>query len=268
MKNIRFVTRADDAGSSRSANAAIAKCIRAGFIKNVSVMAPGAFVGEAAELFASDKRACFGMHATLNAEWDRVKWAPVSALPENGGLTDENGMFLPDPKLFAETRPGVELILKEYDAQLDKLTRAGFRISYVDSHMLPEMYIPGLDEATENWAKGKGLLHHMYYYNLPPGWQELAEDSSRLLHVLRSIPDGQYFFVAHPALYGEDMLLTGNAENAAEDIAGGRSGEAKMFGKRSTKWMMRLLGIRPLRYDEATPLKRTTVQQLTEMMGA
>ena len=39
MKNIRFITRADDLGSSYSANQAIEQVIDAGFIKNVSIMA-------------------------------------------------------------------------------------------------------------------------------------------------------------------------------------------------------------------------------------
>ena len=49
------------------------------------------------------------------------------------------------------------------------------------------------------------------------------------MSVLRSIPDGQYFFIAHPALYGEDMHLTGNAEHTAEAIARGRDDEEKML---------------------------------------
>ncbi len=48
MKNIRFITRADDLGSSYSANQAIEQVIDAGFIKNVSIMACGPAVEDAA----------------------------------------------------------------------------------------------------------------------------------------------------------------------------------------------------------------------------
>lgn len=77
MKSIRFITRADDAGSSRSANRAIAQVVDGGFVRNVSLMACGPAIEDAAQLLAHRKDVCFGMHTTLNAEWDKVKWRPL-----------------------------------------------------------------------------------------------------------------------------------------------------------------------------------------------
>ena len=267
MKDIRFITRADDAGSNHSANRAIANCIRAGFIKNVSVMAPGAYVSEAADLFAKNKSVCFGMHATLNAEWDKVKWMPVSTLPKSSGLIDEQGMFLPNPKLFLETKPDIAVIIKELDAQLDKLTRAGFSIGYVDSHMLFEAYIPGLDEAMKTWAREKGLLFHLYYYALPPGFQKVMMDSSQLLPVLKVLPSGQYFYVAHPAYDSAEMRLTGNNHESGETVARERDKEARTLDKAYLKWLMRLMGIRPIRYDEAIPDETLTIRDIIAMFN-
>ncbi len=267
MKHIFFVTRADDAGSSRSANAAIKKVIRAGFLKNVSIMAPGAFIDDAAAQFGKDKRVCFGMHGTLNAEWDRVKWGPVADLPKDSGLVDGNGAFLADPKLFLTSKPPVELVLREYEAQLDKLTRAGFDIRYVDSHMFAETGIPGMDEAVADFAKRKGLLDHMYYYHFPPGLLEAAARGENLIKLLRGVPDGQYFFAAHPALDTDEMRQTGNATYRGEDIAKARGSEAKTYGSPLTKVLMRSMGIRPLRYDEATPLpERLSVRDVQRSM--
>jgi len=266
-KQIKFITRADDAGSSHSANMAIAKVIRAGTIKNVSVMAPGAFVDEAAQMMKACRQVCFGMHATLNAEWDRVKWGPVSALPPGSGLTDENGMFLPDPKRFAETKPPLELIMKEYDAQLDRLCRAGFDIKYIDSHMFPEQSIDGLDEAVEEWAKRRGLLDHMYYYALPPGWEVLLKDMKKLPGFLRSIEAGQYFIVGHPAFDSDEMRMTGNAWVSGEKVAKDRNLEARLYGNRMTKYLLRAVGIRPLRYDEAEPGKRLRVAEVMQLLN-
>jgi len=266
-KQIYFITRADDAGSSRSANRAIAKTIRTGLIKNVSVMAPGAFVEEAAGMLAAHREICFGMHATLNAEWDRVKWGPVSALPSGSGLTDEKGMFLPGPKAFRETKPPPELVMKEYDAQLDKLCRAGFDIRYVDSHMFPEQYLQGLDEALEDWAKRKGLLDHMYFYNLPPGWEVLLKDIKKAPAFLRGIPAGQYFIVAHPALNTEEMRMTGNAWTSGEKVAKDRNLETILYSSRITKQLLRLFGIRPLRYDQAATNERLTVADVMQLLG-
>ena len=267
-KQIKFVTRADDAGSSQSANRAIIRVIRAGIIKNVSVMAPGPFVEEAARLMRAKKEVCFGMHATINAEWDRVKWGPISELPPGSGLTDENGSFLADPGRFAQTRPPVEIIMREYDAQLDKLCRLGFDIKYVDSHMFPEQNIEGLDEAVEAWAKQKGLLDHMYYYSLPEGWDAALKDAKKIIPFLFSIRDGQYFIVAHPALNTEEMRVTGNAGISGERVARDRDIETKIYGSAVTRQILKAVGISPLRYDEAVPGKRLTVEDVVRILTA
>ena len=100
MQNIRFITRADDLGSSYSANQAIEQVVDAGFIKNVSIMACAPAIEDAAQRLAHRKDVCFGMHTTLNAEWDRVKWGPVLPSEQCKGLVDQNGCFLPHPTMF------------------------------------------------------------------------------------------------------------------------------------------------------------------------
>ncbi|MDR1299729.1 MAG: hypothetical protein LBJ84_05705, partial [Oscillospiraceae bacterium] len=160
-----------------------------------------------------------------------------------------------------------EIILMEFDAQLDKLTRAGFHISYVDSHMLPEIYVPGLHEEMARWAERRGLLDHMYFYNLHDGWKNAAE-SGEIISYLRKLPEGQYFFLTHPAVYSEEMLQTGNAEVSGESVAQGRGKEAKIFGNPLTTLTLKSLGVTPLRYDEAKPLKkRLTVEEVRRIMG-
>ena len=108
MKQIRFITRADDAGSSFSANEAIRRALKAGFIRNVSLMAVGSKIEDAAEKLLRHKAGMnFGMHGVLNAEWDKVKWGPVTKLDTSSGLTDEQGFFLSNPEQFVKTRPAL-----------------------------------------------------------------------------------------------------------------------------------------------------------------
>lgn len=268
MAKVTFVSRADDLGSSESANKAIAMVAKAGFIKNISVMAPGPFVEQAAQMLAGQKDVCFGMHTTLNAEWDKVKWAPVLPLGEDSGIVDENGYFLPDPSLFVKTKPPVKTIMREVDAQLERLHSLGFDIKYIDSHMFPEMFVEGLDEAMEEFARKKGLIDHMYFYVLPPGFEALQQDFSGTAKFLRSLPAGQYFIVAHPSLDTEEMRQTGNAQYSGEDIAKGRAAETRVFSKKSLRHMMKLMGCGSVRYDEAKPLpKRLNMEDVKVMMG-
>ena len=250
MKNIKIISRADDAGSSRSANAAIAKAIRAGYIKNVSLMACCDFIDEAVGLMRDDKSICFGFHATLNAEWDRVKWGPITKLDKSSGLVDENGYFLASPRLFYETKPSVEAALKEYDAQLDKLTKLGFTITYVDSHMYEEGFIDGLSEAKREWAAKKGLLYHGGYGNSPEGIHE-EKNLRSLGSFLASLPDGQYLHVTHPARYSDEMLETGNAHTTGQEVARMRDLEASVISDVGFVNFIAEIGITTIRYDEA-----------------
>ncbi len=266
MKNIRLIARADDAGSSHAANLAIAKAIKAGFIKNVSLMAPGGFIEEAACMFAGSKKMCFGLHGTLNAEWDKVKWKPVLPAEQCSGLVDNNGNFLADPSLFDTSKPSVETAIAELSAQLDKLTRLGFDVRYMDSHMFFEAHIPGLDEAMAAFAKSKGLLDHMYFYQIPPDFASMGKN---IASFLRKLPSGQYFYVAHPAIYGEEMLCTGNAQYSGAEVAQGRGAEAKLLGNPLLAPTARLaFGVQTLRYDEAEPLpKRLTMEDVKRLLN-
>lgn len=231
-------------------------------------MAPGPDLEHAAELLAGRKNICFGMHTTLNAEWDKVKWKPILPLGKESGLVDENGFFLADPKMFEQTKPHVETIIKELDAQLERLNKLGFDIKYIDSHMFPEMFVEGLDASIEEFAKKKGLADHMYYYVLPPGFAELQKDPSSAVSFFRKLPGGQYFIVAHPSLDTEEMRQTGNSQYSGVDIAKGRAAETKIFSTKALRFMLMLAGCGSVRYDEARPLpKRLSVEDVKNLLS-
>ncbi|MCP1110435.1 ChbG/HpnK family deacetylase [Ohessyouella blattaphilus] len=265
MARIDMVARSDDLGSSISANQAIDRVTRAGFIKNVSVMAPGPHVEAAAKLLAGRQDLCFGMHTTLNAEWDKVKWGPVIPLDETSGLVDAKGYFLSNPSMFASTKPAVEAIMREVAAQLEKLHTLGFAIQYLDSHMFPEMVIPGLDEAMEDFAKKKGLIDHMYFYNLPPGFQDFSGGLPAMTEALKTLPNGQYFFVTHPSLDTEEMRMTGNAEVRGEEVAKARAYETEVFSTPELVPMLAAMDCQGLRYDQALPQQRAKVEAFKHM---
>lgn len=262
MKNITILSRADDLGSSHSANRAIDMVTKAGFIKNVSVMACGPAVEEAAQLLSHRKDICFGMHTTLNAEWDRVKWGPVHPLSPQSGLLDENGCFLPDPSLFTQTKPSVDIIMQEVDAQLERLHKLGFPIRYIDSHMFPEMHVEGLDQAMEEFAKQKGLIDHMYFYNLPPRNIDFSDPAA-----LSRVPPGQYFMVTHPSLDTEEMRMSGNASVSGEQVASSRARETEIFSGKAFCDAAKNAGIEGIRYDDALFEKRLTTADMIRILS-
>lgn len=258
---LSLITRADDFGSSRSANLAIAKAALTGsYIKNVSCMAPGPMMEEGAELLQHCPHICLGMHVTLNAEWSLIKWPPICDPRDVPMLVTREGAFLEDPVLFGERMPPLEQVLREIDAQLDFLTQLGLPIRYVDTHMLPEKFIPGLAEALTAWAQRKGLINHLRYYRFPAQLEpshgdRLAAGLLALESWLDTLEDGQYFTAMHPAVGGREMLLCCNPRVPMGMVSLARDIEYRMLLSREPERMCAARGIVCLRYDEATALE-------------
>jgi hypothetical protein len=248
-----LLTRADDCGSSRAANQAICQALDAGFIKNVSIMAPGPYVDEAANMLSNRKDVCFGLHITLNAEWNKVRWGPVSPREQVPSLVDRDGYFYQDPVMFRQHMPSLEEIIQECNAQLDKLTKAGFTISYVDCHMFPERHVAGLQEKLDGWIAEKGLINHNFFYNDFPQNDYIASTPGLMEQVLSTLGEGQYFFLSHPAMYSQEMTECGNAEVDGELLARGRDREAAFIAAPDTISICERYGFRTIRYDEAVP---------------
>lgn len=271
--SIRLLSRADDFGSARAANRAILEAVRTGaVIRNVSCMAVGPYIAEGAEALRDCEGAALGIHAVLNSEWDTVKWGPLTEGIRRAGLTDGNGYFLQTQRELAERKPDIEVLLGEYDAQLERLTRLGLKIEYVDSHMGPELLIPGMGQAIRQWSERKGLIDAAEYYRMaePAGPQygrdteEYLENTEKWLDTLEE--GGQYFYITHPALGGEETLRFCNGRIPAGTVQKERSQEyAAVTSGRWNEWMTRR-GIRPVRYTEAEK-QQGSEESLRKILG-
>ena len=78
---------------------------------------------------------CLGLHVTLNAEWDAVKWPPVLARERVSSLVDERGYFWPTPDEAQRHGAREDEMLAEIEAQLARMRGAGLTVSYIDEHM-------------------------------------------------------------------------------------------------------------------------------------
>ncbi len=214
----KLIYRTDDFGSARAANAAILEGLEKGcMIRNVSVMAPCAFAQEGAKFLARYKDIDIGMHFTITSEWDKVKWGPVLEGTKRAGVTDKNGFFKAALSDFAGESVDLDQVIRECDAQLDKLTWLGLPVVYVDSHMGPELVIPGLQERFREWIASKGLIDAYDYYQpadrMIPDYTE--NDSDYLDSVekwIKELPeDTQFWTVAHPARESAETRLFANS---------------------------------------------------------
>lgn len=202
-----IILRADDFGSACAANAAILEAVRAGYlVRNVSCMAPGARLEEGAEALADlADRVDIGLHLTVNSEWDAVKWTPCAPKAEIPALLNGAGEFYPSGEEMAAAAPPVEQLLREAAAQLDRLTALGLPVSYLDGHMFPGRFVPGLDDALRQWCREKGLRYASDYDGLYRGGPAFAPDyrsySANVDGWLAGLPAPLTLYIIHPARY-------------------------------------------------------------------
>lgn len=243
-----FIARSDDFGSTKAANQAILEAVRLGYItRNVSCMAPGPYIAEAADELRKYKNIALGMHATLTSEWDGIKWESL------GGKIP----FYKSAEELAKNCPSVEDIIKEYDLQLDYLTKLGLNIDYVDSHMFPEYHVEGLLEASAEWIFKKGLINAENYYSFPEIIMPERSDSfeefeSNVKHYFSSMKDReQYFYLTHPAMDIEEALLMYNEEIPKGAMRIERSFEQRIVCSMQMRDFLEENHLKPIKYTEA-----------------
>ncbi|QHW32785.1 ChbG/HpnK family deacetylase [Paenibacillus rhizovicinus] len=267
-ERIRLITRADDAGSARTADRAILETIERGIVRNVSVMAVGPSIEHAAELLASKQEVCFGIHATLNAEWTDVRWGPAAPASSVPSLVEPgSGMFKQTPQAFLQHPPSVEDVLTELQAQLERVRSLGFTIGYADQHMVFEWAMPQIAEPFDRWCEREGIRNFRRYGQPLPqaanadgevhadGEVQQRDPVAAFIARLESAPPGQYLIVGHPGYDDAEMRRMGSPDYPSERVVSDRINERLIYTHPDVLACCERLGIVPIRYDEALLLK-------------
>jgi len=208
---LRLICRMDDAGSCRSAYEAIEEVLANGYARCVSVMACCAYFDEAAEMLRRHPEACIGVHLTLNAEWDDVKWGPVLPPDRVPSLVDERGMLLPHPRASHERGADPDEVLAEMEAQLARMREAGLDVKYMDQHM-GFGWLEGVAERLEGLARREKLLQTPdKAAGLPVVGGQFADIGDQIVARLRAATGGLYLLVGHPGYDRPDMRAFGHA---------------------------------------------------------
>jgi predicted glycoside hydrolase/deacetylase ChbG (UPF0249 family) len=224
---IRLITRGDDAGSSVTANRAIRDCCVNGILRNVSVTACCDAVEDAAERLSGLDSVCFGFHATLNAEWTRVRWGSVAPFSEVASVVRDDGTFYQSVRDLESNRPAVDHAVTELQAQLDRGREVGFAFAYADQHMGFGRAIPGFDEAFDRWCESEGLLNFKLYHRRLPWVQKEGDAVEQFLQSLASADPGQWAVVGHPGYDTEELQQIGNDRIDGVDEARNRDGQRR-----------------------------------------
>ena len=246
---IRIVTRGDDAGSAKAANRAMRDCCTEGILKNISLMACTPQIEHAAEILKPLDNICFGLHGTVNCEWQHPKWGTVADPEKVSPLLDDDGnMFLTVNDLHERKVP-IDIIMIEMKAQLDRLRKLGFDVRYLDEHC-GFGWIDGLADALTQWAKEEGLIFR-------PEWKRLKVEGEFLKHpdamiaMLQAAPEGDYLKVAHPCYIDAESMKIIKPGGREGETANDRDGQRQIFMHPDiVKQFHERSDLVPIRYDE------------------
>ena len=127
----RLIVNADDFGYTRGVNRAIVEACRSGIVTSTSLLANGAAFEDAVEAARAEARLDVGCHLNF------VEGKPVSPPERIPHLVGHDGRFLKAWQLAARLLRGAvpeSEIEQEASAQIEKLLRAGIRVTHVDTH--------------------------------------------------------------------------------------------------------------------------------------
>jgi predicted glycoside hydrolase/deacetylase ChbG (UPF0249 family) len=128
------ILHTDDIGMCQASVHAYADLWENGTISSGAIMMPCPWAMEAAEYCRTHPGVDMGVHATLTAEWDRYRWAPLSTRDPSSGLMDADGFFHSTSEA-AQEHGDPDAVLVELQTQVRKAREWGVDITHVDTHM-------------------------------------------------------------------------------------------------------------------------------------
>ncbi len=245
-----IITRADDAGLTRSTNDAIVDVHRNGYLRNVSVQAVAPQLTHAAAVLAGLPNVCVGLHVTLTCEWRSIRWKPLSEAGRVPALLADDGTMLPSlPALQARNVPPEQAVC-EAETQLQRLRDVGLKPAYIDFHMGVSQISPTFDEAMADWIASTGLIHGDAVEHLP-----LAEGSGKglvadTLDAVATMPAGRYRIVRHPILPTQASNAMRLMDDPDHDVVQRRVEEGDSLKDEAIARLAERRGIKWLRYDD------------------
>jgi predicted glycoside hydrolase/deacetylase ChbG (UPF0249 family) len=122
------IVNADDLGLCHAANVGIYDCLRTGIVTSATLMVPCPWARDAAARYRGED---VGVHLTVNAEWERYRWGPITHSPS---LLDGDGGF---PRTIEDfwDHADVDEVRRECRAQIERAILWGFDVSHLDAHM-------------------------------------------------------------------------------------------------------------------------------------
>lgn len=142
-----IIVSCDGLGICHAANAGVYSAIREGMGSVAGLVVPGPWAREAAARYRGED---VGVHLTLNAELDLLRWGPITYCPS---LLDGDGGF---PRTVEDLwdHADTEEVRRECRAQIERAIYWGFDVTHLSCHLgalesRPEFFDVALEMAAE-----------------------------------------------------------------------------------------------------------------------
>jgi predicted glycoside hydrolase/deacetylase ChbG (UPF0249 family) len=223
----------------------------------VEVMVPCDHFLEAVEMLNENPGLDVGVHLTLNSEWQKLKWSPVTDVPI---LVDENGHFFPmvwpnedypPGKALASAQWKMDEIEKELRAQIEMALKYIPHCSHMTPHMAFHEISPKVTSLLIRLAREYDLdagirTLPMKYVGLF-GWAQTADEKiANAVETLENLGPGTWIFVDHPGMDTPEMRNVWHVGD--EDVAFQRDGVTKAFTSEKVKEVIRKRSIKLMNY--------------------
>ena len=257
--NKQLILRLDDIGMCHAANEGAEMIFKSGLPVSASVMFAAPWWKEGVEILKKYPNVAVGIHLTLNAEWQNLKWGPILGC-EVPTLVDSFGYFYSKGTWVYKDIFSIAEIEKELRAQIKRALASGLKIDYLDNHMGACTMTDAQRKLLEQLAADYKLGISGYFGEAGAkgvdSYQE--KDLKNLWTSLEKLPSDRItLMVSHPGMDSPEMNALFVEGGDGKSIGKDRALVAKTLSAKDFITRLKTLNISPVTYRDVISQKGT-----------